>query len=259
MNAVREIIEGIASWRLWWTLSWFDTRARYRRSVLGPFWLTLSMALTVVMLGAVYGYILKAEQNAYVPHLTMGFVIWTYMATLQIDSCRTFMEAGHIIRQRFIPLTVFVMRVISRNVIVFFHTLLVFVPVALYYKIWPSSVTLLALGGFVLLIFNSIWVGLLTGLLCARYRDIPQLISSLVNMAFFLTPVIWGTKEVGERLPLFLTLNPFYHFMELIRAPLLGAEPRALSWLIAAGISVVGWGVTILFYSLCRKRVVYWI
>ncbi|MBO6863525.1 MAG: ABC transporter permease [Alphaproteobacteria bacterium] len=258
-DVLLEIGAGLMNWRLWWTLSWFDLKSRYRRSVIGPFWLTLSMGLTVMMLGTVYSYILGTPHTAYIPHLSLGFIVWTMMSMMIVDGCRAFMEAAPIIKQRPVPVIVFAMRVVNRNLLFTAHNFLVFVPVVFYYKIVPTWVTPLALVGLFLITINGIWIVISIGIVCARYRDIPQLVLSLVQMAFFLTPVIWGVQEIGNEIPLFLQLNLFYHFMELVRAPLLGMEPRMLSWYVAIATTVIGWIFTVLLYRVARRRLVFWI
>ena len=112
--------------------------------------------------------------------------------------------------------------------------------------------------GLALLLATSVWVALLLGTICARFRDVPQIAASLMQVAFFLTPIIWQPEQIGDRL-IFVQINPFFHFIELIRAPLLGNTVTALTWAVTLAITLGGWLGTLLFYRLFRARIAYWV
>ena len=108
--ALRDIVRGARAHHLWGLLGWQDIRRRYRRSVLGPFWLTISMGLLVAMLGTLYGALLKIEFAVYVPFLALGFLVWTLISGLISDGCTAFISAQSIIKQTNLPLSVHVYR-----------------------------------------------------------------------------------------------------------------------------------------------------
>jgi ABC-type polysaccharide/polyol phosphate export permease len=95
--------------------------------------------------------------------------------------------------------------------------------------------------------------------MCVRFRDIPQIVASLLQVAFFLTPILWQPTMLSGRRVVVVDYNPFYHFVELIRGPLLGHDPSRLSWLVVAAITVVGWAMTLMLYSRYRSRIPYWV
>jgi lipopolysaccharide transport system permease protein len=96
------------------------------------------------------------------------------------------------------------------------------------------------------------------GMLCLRFRDMVPLVSNLVQIAFFLTPVMWR-KEMLGRYQWAADFNPLYHFLEVVRAPLLGAQPSAASWAWVLGVTLAGYALTIVFLSRYRSRIAYWI
>ena len=140
----------------------------------------------------------------------------------------------------------------------FCHNMVIFVIVALAFAIWPGWAGLLAVPGLVLLCLNGMWVGLLLGLISARFRDVPQIMASVVQVAFFVTPIIWKPELLPDR-SFVLSLNPFFHFVELTRTPLLGHAPEPISWLVAIGVTLSGWLATFLAYCRYRWRIAYWI
>lgn len=256
--AVSDLMGGLRAWAIWGLLGWQDVRQRYRRSILGPLWLTLSMGVMVGGLGYLYGDLFKTPLDDYIPYLTGGFVAWGLISNVVIESCTVFVAADGYIKQLRLPFALYMFRLIWRNLIVFFHNALVFVVVALVFRIVPNWHTAWLIPGLLLILFNGFWAGLVLGSLCARFRDIPQIVSSLVQVVFFMTPIMWKPELVTER-PVFVHENPFFHFVELVRAPLLGAEIGRDTWWITIGCGVVGSLLAFLFFARVRRRIAYWV
>jgi ABC-type polysaccharide/polyol phosphate export permease len=226
--------------------------------MLGPFWLTLSMAIMIGALGFLYGQLFGIELATYMPFLTLGFIIWGFISSVITDGCLSLIAAEGFIRQVRLPFTLHALRCVWRNLIMLAHNALVFVPVAIIFQIWPGWPALLLIPGMMLLIINAVWVTLLLGAVCARFRDIPPIAASLVQIAFFLTPIIWMPELLRERV-MFAEANPFYHFVEMVRAPLLGIVPQMQTYNVVIGVTMVGWAVTWLFFRRFRCRLAYWI
>jgi ABC-type polysaccharide/polyol phosphate export permease len=146
----RDLLSAVRKSSLWTALGWNDIRQRYRRSVLGPFWITLSMAVFITVLGVIYSNIFKIELRTYLPYLTLGYIIWGFVSTTTSESSIAFQESERIIRQIRLPYSIFILRVVWRNFIVFLHTIVIFVPVAMFYDVRPGLVGLLALPGLAL-------------------------------------------------------------------------------------------------------------
>ena len=257
--AVFDLVEGVRMRRLWGRLAWQDIRGRYRRSTLGPFWITISMGIMVGVLGVLYGGLFRMDTSIYVPRLTLGFVIWALISGLISDGCTAFISARDIIKQTRVPLSVHVYRMVWRNLIIFFHNAVIFAVVAALLSIRPGWTGLLAVPGMALLCLNGVWVGLLLGAFAARFRDVTPIIESIVRIAFFVTPIIWTPAQLPERVVLPMSLNPFYHVLEVVRAPLLGEVPSLISWLAVLGVTVAGGLVTFVIYVRYRWRIAYWI
>ena len=256
--ALVDVAKGARAVHLWRMLGWQDVRQRYRRSKLGPFWLTISMGVLVGTLGVLYASLFKIAVADYLPFVAAGFIVWSLIAGFINEGCAAFIDAGAIIKQIAVPLSVHVYRVVWRNMIVFVHNFIIFVIAAVVFAIWPGWTALLAIPGLVLLCVNGIWVGLLLGLISARFRDIPQIVTSVVQVAFFLTPIIWKPEQLPER-TLILDLNPFFHVVGLVRGPLLGHAPELVSWVVVLSIALGGWLVTLAMYRRYRWRIAYWV
>ncbi len=255
--ALQDVVEGACAFRLWGMLGWQDVRQRYRRSTLGPFWLTISMGALVGGLGVLYAGLFRMDVADYLPFVAAGLIIWGLLSGLITEGCAAFIGAEGIIKQVSLPLSVHVYRVVWRNLIVFAHNVAIYVAAAVIFSIQPGWTGLLVLPGLALLCLNGVWMGLLLGLVSARFRDVPQIVASVVQVAFFLTPIIWKPELLPDR-AFVLDLNPFFHLVELVRAPSLGQAPGLVSWLAAVGITLGGWLVTLLMYRRYRWRIAYW-
>jgi lipopolysaccharide transport system permease protein len=259
-TALADITAANRKYRLAGMLGWSDLRARYRRSTLGPFWITISMGVMVGALGVVFGSIFKSPMQEYLPFLAAGIIIWGFLASAINESGDVFVAAGGIIKQLPIPLFTHVMRMIWRNVLILAHNILIFPFVLLVVQKPLTWTAFMALPGFLLVTLNLTWIVLLLGVFCTRYRDLPQIVASITQVCFFITPVMWMPNLLPARAGLYLLdCNPFNHLLELIRAPLLGQMPAALSWGACAAMAVVGWFFTLLIYGRYKKRIAYWL
>src|SRR5262245_55985878 len=117
-SPIRDLYEGIVAWPMWSTVGWNDIRQRYRRSVLGPFWITLSMAVLVGSLALIYSQVFRMDLKEYLPFLCLGFIIWGFIASAATESCTAFIESESLIKQIKIPFSVYVQRVVWRNFVV---------------------------------------------------------------------------------------------------------------------------------------------
>lgn len=259
-TATADVSATVKRIRLPTLLGWQDVKQRYRRSIIGPFWLTISTAILVSCIGLIFGHLFKAPMKEFLPFLASGLVIWTFMSSTITEGCTAFTSADHIIKQLPIPLTVHVARVVWRNAIILAHNIVI-IPIAMLFLGREFSLTaVLSLLGFVLVTLNLMWVSLLLGTICTRYRDFPQMVASLMQVMFYTTPIMWMPRLLPQEVArYFLTYNPFYHLMELMRAPLLGTVPDKTHWFVALGLLAVGWPVTLLFFGKFHRRIAYWL
>jgi ABC-type polysaccharide/polyol phosphate export permease len=258
LRAIADIRDGWRRRELWATLGLHDVRQRYRRSTLGPFWITISMGVMVFALGLLYGQIFGQDLHDYLPFLAAGFVVWGLVSTMILGGCTTFISAEGMIRQLNAPVSIYAYREVWSALIAFAHNIWVFVAVAWWFDVGLNWQMLWVIPAIAILLINGFWMCLFFGLLSARFRDVPLIIGSVVQVLFFLTPVIWRPEMLPDR-ALFLQLNPFYHMVEILRAPMLGEAPALENWLAVILIALVGWGITLFFYSAYRWRIAYWV
>lgn len=218
------------------------------------------MSVMIATIGVVFGGIFKSPIQEYLPFLATGIVLWTFLSGVMNESCSSFIEAQGIVRQLPIPLFVHVLRVVWRNIVILGHNILI-VPLVLLVMGRSLSWSMFwMVPGLILVIVCLSWIALLLAVICTRYRDMPQMVASILQVAFYLTPIIWMPSLLPGRAGAAVTaFNPFYHLIELIRAPLLGQVPGLLSWVVVLGLSIVGWLAVMWLYARVRLRVAYWL
>jgi lipopolysaccharide transport system permease protein len=256
--AAQDLIEGYRLRRLCWTLSWLDIKSRYRGSLLGPLWLTLSTGVMVAALGLLYSTLFKMNLHEYLPFLTLSLVLWNFISALVGDACVAFTQAESMIRSIRMPYSLYAGRIVIRNVMVLAHNIIVIVCVYVILSIWPGVHALEALPALALWLVDAMALGLVLGAFCARFRDIPPIVASIMQIAFFVSPIIWKPELLGTRAHL-LPLNPFYSLLEVVRGPLLGTTPSLATWASAFLYSVVLCILTWLLFVRVRGRLAFWV
>src|SRR5882757_5685225 len=257
-HAVQDLADGARAYHIWGRLGWQDILQRYRRSLLGPFWITISAAAMIGGIGFLYSQLLHQQTEQYVPFLAVGMLVWFFLAALINDSCVVFTSAEQFIKQVKLPLTVHVWRLVWRNLIVFGHNILILVPVFIYYRVSVGPSALLGLAGVMLLAINGFIFGIVLGLVCARFRDVPPIVANLVQLGFFMTPVMYQTQALG-RSEWIAQFNPFFHSLQIVRAPLLGLDLPVESWIYALATSGVCGLITFALFARYRARIAYWV
>lgn len=253
-----DLVRGMQAVRVWGTLGWHDIRQRYRRSILGPFWFTLSTAIMVAVLGTLYSTLLHQDPKHYVPFLAIGLVVWQFLSTCALEGCSVFIGAGYLIKQIRLPLTVHVCRQVWRNFVIFLHSLPVVILALIIFGQWPNENIFVLPLGLILLLLNAIWVTVVLGILCARFRDILPIVSNFIQIAFFFTPVMWSADILKERAWV-AEYNPLYHLIEIVRAPVLGEPTQINSWVWSMGLAVFGFALAQWMMYRFRNRVAYWL
>jgi lipopolysaccharide transport system permease protein len=258
--ALTDIVSAVKRYSLVGILGWQDVRQRYRRSALGPFWLTISMGVMIGTIGLVFGQIFKSPMGEFLPFLAIGIILWGFISSVITEGCSGFISAEGIIKQLPIPLFVHILRMIWRNVIILGHNVVI-VPLVFLAVAKPISwVALLAVPGFLLTTINIAWVALILAVLCARYRDLPQIVASILQVVFYLTPIMWMPSHLPHRAALYLlNLNPCYHLLQLVRLPILGEMPSEFNWGISVAMAIVGWLIALAIYGRYKRRIAYWL
>jgi ABC-type polysaccharide/polyol phosphate export permease len=256
--ALRDLQNSFHRIGLAWSLAAHDVGSRYRGSILGPFWITLSMGLMVLGIGFLYANLFQIPLPEFLPYVALGIVFFGAITGTINDGCTTFVQAAGMLSQTSLPMFTFVWRTVFRNLINLGHHLVIVVVVLVIYGYWRKANVPVALLGALLVLLNVSWMSMFVAIVSARFRDIPQIVTSIMQFAMFMTPVFWlPTRFTAHRA--ILDLNPFYHLLEVVRAPLLGHPVAAHSYLALAVMALVGWLLTFAVFARTRRRIVHYL
>lgn len=242
------------------TLGWQDIQLRYRRSKIGPFWITISSGIMIMMIGLIFGQALGNPMDEYLPYLSVGIIFWGYISTSINEGCMAFIESAGMIRQLSIPLSIYPTKVIYRNIVILGHNIILIPLVLLWTDTTLTLRVFLILPGFILLAINIFWLSVVLGVLCTRFRDMTTIVTNILQVFFYLTPIIWQPNSLSPRTSsLLVNPNPFYHLLEIVRAPILGEIPAMLSWQVSFSLAILGMVFLFFFFGKFKDRIAYWV
>ncbi|AZG46777.1 galactan export ABC transporter permease subunit Wzm/RfbD [Gordonia insulae] len=264
-RAIKDLRDGLADSELWLHLGWQDIKQRYRRSVLGPLWITIATGVTAVAMGLLYGELFGMDIKVFLPYVALGFIFWNFIQSSILDGAEIFSKNEGLIKQLPAPVSVHVYRVVWRQLIIFAHNVVIIVVIFLIFPPPLNWTVLLVIPAISLYVLNSLWVAIVFGILSTRFRDIGQLLTTVVQLVFFMTPIIWTTQSLGKttgetssRLKI-VELNPMFHYLEIARGPLLGQSVEFYHWAIVLGCTAFGWLMAMVVMRNYRARVAYWV
>jgi lipopolysaccharide transport system permease protein len=258
-RALSDLGHGLEQWRLWVSLGWREIRQRYRRSLLGPFWLTLTMAALIGGLGFTYSGLFGQPAGSYIPYIALGFITWGLISAILNDSCDCFILSAGQIKQIPVPLSIYVYKMLWKNIVIFAHNLVIYVGIVFIFDLWPGTVNLiLGLLGVVFICVNGVWTGIVLGMISTRFRDVPQIVNSLVQVIFFLTPIFWHPGQLPNR-SIIVEYNPLRYYLDIVRLPLLAEPVPSYYWVIVLVLTAIGLALALAIFTKFRRRVAYWL
>ncbi|MCG7279187.1 ABC transporter permease [Corynebacterium imitans] len=263
--AFNDLVRGWGQYELWLQLGWQDIKQRYRRSTLGPLWITIATGVMALALGLLYSMLFQIEIREFLPHVTVGFIVWGFISGCIKDGANVFIENEGLIKQLPSALSVHVYRLVWRQLLFFAHNIVIWVLLVIIFRIPLTWQTLLAVPAMLLLVLNGVWVTMLFGIIATRFRDVAPLLEALVQLLFYVTPIVWTTQTLKEqggdvaKRALLAEINPLYHYLEIVRAPMINQPVAAYHWGIVGICTLIGLGVTLLAMRQMRFRVPYWV
>lgn len=258
-RAGQDFLGSFRKWRLWMHLGLNDIAKQYRRSFLGPVWITLNTGIFIVAFSLVGAQLFNQDVNSYLAYFATGYIFFTYFSSQISDGCTAFTGAESYLKQGSVPKLTFVMRVIVRALVMLAHNSVIIFGALL----WLGAVGNVKLGwllfGLAICIVAAFFVVGILGTLAARFRDIPMMVTSALQVMFFLTPVMWRPEQLTERAKWLVVLNPLAIFLDLVRKPLLGQE-TTLQTVVSAGIVIAVLAtIFVPLFVVSRRKIVYWL
>lgn len=260
--AWNDFIRSFSYWRIFYLIGTNEIKKRYQRSSLGQLWLTLTLAVNIAALGVVWSYLWKMPIAEFLPYIAVGTVFWTYISSSISEGAGLYITSGNYLRELQLPKLSYVNSLFVKNLIIIAHNFLVLVPILLFIGKIPSLQSLLlSLAGFILTSICLFPVVTVIAVFSLRFRDLPNIILSLLQIIYYVTPIMWQTKMLSDSSELlrYIVLNPFCVFLSICRDPLCGMEIPPEYWLAAFAYTILSFLIAIPFFSKFRARIVYWL
>lgn len=259
-DGLRDIKAGLKRWPVWLTLSWYSIRSQYRRTYLGPWWMTLQQVIFVAALSFLFGVLLGQDLHTFVPYVAIGFMSFSWMTGMLQTGATCMVDAGASIKTAPGPLSIYALKSFATNTIQFMHDCVVIVIVMIVFQVHLTWSILLLPVALALICINGIAVALWLGPLVARYRDVGQIISALTRVLFFFTPIFWVASDLSNAQVAALSgWNPLAYLLAILRGPLLGEMPTTIVILGSLLITGVNLLIGIVHFSRTRERLAYWL
>jgi ABC-type polysaccharide/polyol phosphate export permease len=257
--AFRDIKNGVMSSNIWLSYGWMDILQRYRRAVIGPFWITLSMLIMVSAMGILYAGIFRINPYVYLPYLACGMVCWTFVQSCIAESTSVFVSSEGLIKYGGIPYTTHAMRLLYRNYIVFAHNILVIILIYIWQPSMLNMNIFYLIPSTLLVTATLFMICLIFGTICVRFRDFAQIITSSLQILFFISPIMYKIDAVPPKLMFVAQFNPVYYVVEAFRAPLLG-EPVGMNIYLGLIFILICSSIAAFFiFTRVRHRIVFWL
>ncbi len=254
-----DIRAGWGARTIWWTLATNEVASRYRRTVIGPFWVTLQMAVWVAGISFLYGQLFNADLAEFVPYVALGMLMWQLVSGTTIEASHVFIGAAGFIKSSSLPISTYAYQLVLRQLIFFLHSTIAVVLVLVILRPLPSINVLWAAPiAVALALFNGFFFSLWLGIAAARFRDVGPFIAAALNFLMFLTPIFWLVDQVG-RPAWIIGWNPFAWFVIVFREGFLGHPVSWLLWALIVGLTIVNTLVTLVIFGRSRRRLAYWI
>jgi lipopolysaccharide transport system permease protein len=236
-----------------------ELRRRYVRSRIGQLWLTVSTAITVVTLGLIWSLLWKIPVAEMLPFFAIGQITWIYIATFFTDATTVFVNNGSYYLNQKMSFSTAIYALAYRNLITLAHNLVIVVAVMLLFAVPVSYGIIVSFGGLMLTTSAGIAAAYIIAMFCARYRDMIQIVSNVMQVAYFISPVLWKEELIPSERRWIVEYNPFAVFVSIVRDPLIGIHVTMERWLYGVGVTV---GVVVLCLVLVgrlRPRIIYWL
>ncbi len=254
----QDLKKASGQYRIWLHLGLLEVKQRYRRSVLGPWWISISMLIFIVVMGVIFSRLFVQSLPQYITFFTSGFLLWSFVSSCINESTDIFRNNSGFIKQINLPYNIYILKFLTKNVSFLAHNFIVYLLVVCFFRFNAGWVVLLAIPGILLLIVNMYWISLLVALVSTRFRDMVPIINSAVQIMFFVTPISWMPKLLGES-SIIVKFNPLVYLLDAARLPLQGIAPSLNTWAIDFGIACFGLSISFAIFNAVRSRIPFWI
>ena len=256
---IRDLVMSAGRWRLWYLIGSGEMRRRFARARLGQLWIMLSSAVSVSIIGLTWALLWKQPVEDMLPFIAASMTIWQFLAAVLNDAATAFPLYSHYFLNQYMPASTIIYSVLYKNVATFLLNMAFPIFIIVFLGNSVTVCSLLSVIGLCLVIAWCLVVGYAVAILCARFRDVVQVVSSFMQVGFFVTPVFWKPESLPPEAHYLVSCNPFAPLLAVVRDPLLGRPLPWDVWLTACGIVLATAACVLPFVGRFRRRLIYWL
>lgn len=204
---------------LLWSLTLRELKARYRASVLGFLWTFLNPTLNMIVYAIVFGYVFAQAIRDYPYFLFTALLPWIFFATSVGTGASSVSDRRDLLTKVRFPAQVLPATVVATNLLNYLLSLPLLVGLGIFYGQWPTWHVVLFLP---IVALQTVFILGLTYLVSAfnvALRDLQHIVLNVMQMLFFLTPIVWPIERVPAKLQSFVLYgNPMAALINAYRA-----------------------------------------
>jgi ABC-2 type transport system permease protein/lipopolysaccharide transport system permease protein len=241
-----------------WKVAYDEIKIKYRRSILGPAWISINMLITIFALGLVFSNIFNVNAKNYIAYVFCGLLSWGFISSVVLDSVTLYLSSS--IKNYNFPVFFFPLKNTFKNLIISSHNLLIYIFLFLFFDKSILNWNILYL--FIstpIYILNAIFISLSVGLISLRFRDVGQIIINGMYLVFLITPIFWDPNVLMGKKVAITEFNPFYYLIEIIREPMLGNIPDIKLYIISMIITIINGFFTYIIFIKNFKNKAFWV
>ena len=232
---------------------------QYRRTVLGPWWITVQSGLYTLGLALIFGQIQHTPLRDFLPFVTTGYLFFLLLNGLVGSASRAFVSASSVITSSRQPLTGLVLRDVTVEFLQFGHNAVILLLLYVTGLVSPEPTLLLVPVLLLVTALNAFALTCWLGPLVARYRDVGPAVLSILQVIIFFTPVFYASRGLTGGAATLIQINPFGYFVNSFRALVLGDLPPLTDVAVLGGLTVANVVVGALVFANARSRIPYWV
>ncbi len=262
MYAWRDFSSAFASIRSFSYLAAKQLQFDHRRTVLGSLWIVLAFGFTSASIAALIAALTGQPLNDHVPYVMFGFAAWNFVSGVLTEGCGVLTRGRAYLLQMPLPRLVFAISLVLRRGMLMLIHLATAAGVSVFFGWRPELDLLWALAAAPIYFIAAVGAAGTLGLITAMIRDIGELVSAAMRLAFFFTPIIWLPDARGDGdglIALVVTWNPLAYVIDIMRAPFLGAAPSPEAWLISGGLALGAFVCAAIATEIWGERITYWL
>ena len=252
-----DFYNGFKKKHVWLNIAKTEIKFKFKRTKLGPLWITIGTAIFIVVLSIITGAFFADDLDVRVPYITTGLIIWSLIFSCINESSGVFSGRVGLIQNIPMEKSILIYVMLSKSVITFLFNFILYIICLIFFKINIGFNSLYFILGFLILVLSLFFLSSIISILTTRFRDLAPITSSILTVLFFLTPIWWNVEYFPDR-AVFAKFNIFYHYLEITRRPLLGEFASLNSWIITLITLIILAVFASILFEKKKNKIAYW-